>query len=305
MDYCIYKLKFKTPVHFGSGRLSGSLSSVCADTVFSAFCIEALKIYGTAGIERLYNAACNDELLISDAMPYIENTFFIPKPACVVKADKQGDSVLKKKFKNLKYIPVGELNNFLSGSFIPDDISFGYESTRSAVWVKENDDNQPYNIGLYHFDSSSGKTGLYIIVSTQGETGALIDELMESLSYTGIGGKVSSGFGKFEYTYNELDKAFKERLGTDCSRYMSLSLSMPNEEELTSALDGASYEIIKRSGFVASKDYSDTPLKKQDFYCFKSGSCFTKRFKGGIYDVSCQGRHPVYRYAKPFFIGIE
>ena len=45
-------------------------------------------------------------------------------------------------------------------------------------------------------------------------------------------------------------------------------------------------------------------LKKNDFYCFKSGSCFKNRFDGNIFDVSCNGAHAVYRYAKPIFISL-
>ena len=54
MNYSIYKLKFNTGVHFGTGVLSESEYTFRADQLFSALYIEALK----QGSEKeLYEAA--------------------------------------------------------------------------------------------------------------------------------------------------------------------------------------------------------------------------------------------------------
>ena len=86
---------------------------------------------------------------------------------------------------------------------------------------------------------------------------------------------------------------------------MTLSLSLPDEEELESVLEFARYKLVKRSGFVASTNYADEFQRKKDFYLFEAGSCFKKMFKGNIYDVSAYGNHPVYRYAKGFFLEVS
>ena len=39
-------------------------------------------------------------------------------------------------------------------------------------------------------------------------------------------------------------------------------------------------------------------------YVFAAGSCFKNEFEGDIYDVTNGGSHPVYRYAKPLFMGV-
>ena len=69
-------------------------------------------------------------------------------------------------------------------------------------------------------------------------------------------------------------------------------------------MQDARYLLQRRSGFIASDDYSDKNVKKNDLYTFAAGSAFKNSFSGDIYDVSGNGRHPVYRYAKPFFIGL-
>ena len=44
MEYEIYKMNFLTGVHFGDGMLNQSGYTFCADTLFSALYIEALKL---------------------------------------------------------------------------------------------------------------------------------------------------------------------------------------------------------------------------------------------------------------------
>lgn len=86
--------------------------------------------------------------------------------------------------------------------------------------------------------------------------------------------------------------------------HLLLSTALPKEDELSEALDGASYKLIKRSGFVASTEYAPESRKKRDLYVCSAGSCFQHCFKGDIYDVSDGGNHSVYRYAKPLFMGV-
>lgn len=86
---------------------------------------------------------------------------------------------------------------------------------------------------------------------------------------------------------------------------MTLSMSLPLQDELEHALNGASYQLVKRSGFVNSENYSDVYMRKKDLYVFASGSCFFNKYQGDIYDVSSEGSHPVYRYAKPMFLEVK
>ena len=61
----------------------------------------------------------------------------------------------------------------------------------------------------------------------------------------------------------------------------------------------AHYKLIKRGGFVQSATYALTQRKKRDMWVFESGSVFSQKFEGSIFDVNdMQGSHPVYRYAR-------
>ena len=136
------------------------------------------------------------------------------------------------------------------------------------------------------------------------EAKILMEELMESLSYIGIGGKKTSGLGKFIFRAGKTNAVLENLLKKETNRYMLLSGALPQDQELDTVLEKASYGLEKRSGFVSSENYADEQQKKNDLYLLKAGSCFETQFEGDIYDVGCGGSHPVYRYAKALFVGV-
>ncbi len=303
MNYKIYRLSFNTPVHFGSGVLNESLIGFCADTLFSALYIEALKMK-TA--DQLYNMVDEGKLLISDAFPYIGNQYFLPKPMIYVEPKKQGNSTEKKQYKKLKYVSVSEMSRFLSGDLdlekcSLDNLGKEYSQVMSAV-RREEEDALPYRVGNYIFNDDCG---LYIIVALENDdVRFLLEELLISLSFSGIGGKKSSGKGKFVLKNGVMDDSLQEMLSKDSGKYMLIASALPRKQEMQEALEGASYLLQKRSGFVYSETYADEEMKKRDLYTMQSGSCFNRKFLGDIYDVGEGGNHAVYRYAKGLFVGV-
>lgn len=310
MNEYIIKLSFKTPVHFGNGRLTSSENSICADTLFSAFYKEAIKIDGIQYAEKLRKYAENGMFKISDLLPFYNDTLFIPKPPVPLNIEAQDDSSLKKKFRKLSFLPVNDLASYMTGNYNPDialDMldSFGKYSVRSNVKINKSEDNEPFSVGVFTFNKNSG---LYFVAYCEDSSDDILFDILDSLSYTGIGGELSSGLGKFDYTYiesNKMPKSFSDRLHGAYRRYISLSISLPSDNELDKAMTNSDFEIIKRSGYVSSESYSDKPLRKNDLYCFKAGSIFESKFDGIIADVSNNGNHPVYKYAKPLWFGID
>jgi CRISPR-associated protein Csm4 len=158
-------------------------------------------------------------------------------------------------------------------------------------------------VGVFHFSEGNG---LYIIVGYEEEKAKMLaEDLLDSLSYAGIGGKRSAGLGRFEFRTCKLEESLKVRLQEKGTRYMSLSVSLPKEEELERVVAGADFQMIKRSGFVASSQYADEFLRKKDLYVMNAGACFRKVFDGDVYDVASIGKHPVYRYAKPLLMEVD
>ena len=179
-----------------------------------------------------------------------------------------------------------------------------YEMTQKAsISYEEGLDALPYYIGSYHFSKNAG---LYVIIGYEDtEAFQFISSLIEGLSYSGIGGKRTSGYGKFQAKYKNMDPQLKQRLNVNkYQKMMSLSISLPKDDEIEKVCTEVQFQLIKRSGFVNSMTYADTFRKKKDFYGFVAGSCFKIPYQGDIYDVSIYGKHPVYRYAIPIFMGV-
>ena len=307
MEYILYKLKFQNAVHFGKKNLDDGEYFCCADTIFSALCQEAIKM-GDDVLQQLCRYTKNGELLFSDAFPYMGDTYYLPKPMKRIEtADRTGDSVIKKAYKKLKYIPIDKLDVYLNGNYdilhAPNLDDLCHFEMKEAVSIRGEEETAPYRIGTYYYNEGNG---LYMIIGYQGKKAAgLAEELFINLSFSGIGGKRASGFGRFQLYSNRPPHELIKRLNSDGNRFMSLSVALPREEELETVLDKAEYLLCKRSGFVASDLYAPEQMRKKDLYVFQAGSCFSTRFCGDLYDVSDKGGiHPVYRYAKPMLMEV-
>lgn len=97
MNRVIYKLDFKTGVHFGNGSLSDTVSTFQADTLFSALCIEAVRMGGDEKINKFVDYVKENKIKFSDSFPYIDNMFFIPKPFKPLEIKKKVMEIQKKK----------------------------------------------------------------------------------------------------------------------------------------------------------------------------------------------------------------
>lgn len=277
MTKSIIKMKFQSPIHIGNRSLSDSEYEIMADTIFSALCIES------GNIPRLVDEANRGNLKISNALPYIDDFYYIPKPLLHVEQESEE----YKLFKKIEYITQDTLDSFLKGTLYPKDELESFILGNSDIRTQVSVGGDPYVVGTYTFQANAG---LYIIVEHQSD---YVFEIFEKLQYSGIGGKRNSGFGRFSYS---VEKCFDFPKG---NKKILLNTAMAKEKELEKALDGANYLLQKRSGFIHQSRY-----KKQDFYTFKAGSVFENEFEGKIFDVG-NDEHPVYRYAIPMFLGVK
>lgn len=312
MNYKICKMKFQTEVHFGRGFLSDSEYSCYADTIFSALCHEYIKCKGVKKLEDFIKYFQEDSLFISDAFPYIKQQYYLPKPQI---SSKTKELKQKRMEKQIPYIPEEMIKNYFNGTFDASMVlsslsELGISSVHVKASIHGLEEANPYWVGSYRF---AEENGLYFLIGYKDKKG--YDELVEAvkaLSSTGIGGKVSSGYGSFEVTFEDVPSEWIDYLTTNERNqeegvYMSLSISLPKNEELNQILEHAHYKLIRRGGFVADTHSQSNGTiygkeqRKQDLYVFQAGSCHKGTYCGDIYDVSNSATHPVYRYAKPIF----
>ena len=307
MNYQIYKFDFQSAVHLGDGGLTRGKNTLCADTIFSALCHEAIK---ADQLEVLLESVRNNALRISDGLPYISNTYYIPKPLVQLSIERNGDSKAKKSLKKLEYIPVDKLDLYLAGKLDVDSErkkftdGFGKAELMEKAAIHEMTDSEPYAVSTFTYKKNSG---FYLIVGAEKpEIQDLISELLESLSYGGIGGKKSAGYGRFVLRMGKMDSYWEHRLSLEkYSTYCTLATCLPKQEELERSLEDSRYRLIKRSGFIDSDCYAPTYRKKKDSYLLAAGSSFRNQFDGELLEVSCGGQHPVYRYVKSLLVGVK
>lgn len=327
MNYYLYRLEFSSPVHFGESDSSHSLGTssmtFCADTLFSALCCTLKQSGREDGIERFAGAAREGRLLFSDAFPYNGDELYIPRPIASpppVSTETPVTSTRRKAMKKLQYIPLSMWGQYLGflyggGSFDAEaaKADFGVSGVTEKVSLNAvpfGEDSEPYSVGTFSF---SGGCGLYGIIGYEDRDElAFCLDLLRLLGLGGIGGKRSSGYGKFNISDDsayldspatEQAKLLAEMLYGDAGSWMLISAALPRDDELEQVLPGASCKLIRRGGFSYTTHYS-TPQKKSTQYFICSGSVFSVRFSGDIYNVS-DGPHPVLRYGKPMFLGVK
>ncbi len=124
--------------------------------------------------------------------------------------------------------------------------------------------------------------------------------------FSGIGGKQSSGLGKFDVQQSHVPAELMELIEDDQAEYqMLIGTALPVDVELDKVLCNGWYTLIRRGGFIRSQNYAPGQLKKRTMYMLAPGSCLQSRFTGGMSDLSDNGAHPVWRCGSTIFVGVK
>ena len=343
MNHYLYKLNFVTPLHLGDTYSGGGLdriTSIChSDTFFSALCNEAASY--SNGVDKLIQEAAKKNIRITDLFPYYDDQnngdsfLYVPKPILSFphenfheELDKeQKNAVRRKKQKKIEYIRASEMNDYLikarQGRIDLAELpEFGKEDILQKVNCR-GEETLPYAVGAYSFkkDEINGiHAGLYFIAAIDNkELEEWFYKLLQSLGYTGIGGRRSSGYGKFDFSYDEHicigedgeyvglyiddEHLYNMLKNDDSSTQMLLSGLIPNAQDTDDVKKGT-YKLLKRSGFVQS-DSTSSAQKRNSVYMLASGSCFEKRVQGQMVKLNVTSvAHPIYRYGYGLYAGL-
>jgi CRISPR-associated protein Csm4 len=313
MEHFLYRLNFSTALHIGKDTGGPSLDDgqmiIHADTLFSALCCEA--VHG-GRITQLVKYFADGILSISDALPYVGDEIFLPRPVLFTENRKRaGDSALAKALKNKDYIPLSFFGDYLKSmqqldfnlESLKSESDFGYLTTLTRVAIKGNSPPLPYHVAAWRFADGCG---LYIIVrSEREEARTIFESLLAELGLSGIGGKQSSGWGKFKVEPGPLPDELLKLLEDKQAKYqMLMGTALPVDSELDTVLPGGWYKLLRRGGFIRSENYAHRQMKKRTIYMLAPGSCLRSRFKGAMFDLSDNGAHPVWRCGNTLFVGV-
>lgn len=334
MNYYILPLRFTSPVHFGNTANGGYLDKVSltisSDSFFSALCNE---LSHTESIQQLVQALDTGRLALSSLFPYHAKEdgtwdFYVPRPGMIATIDEDEAlsfeelkrlSTAHKQVKSIQYIRASELYAGKATTVLSEPI-FGELMMISKV-NKRGSVSQPYTVGSYSFRNN---TGLYVLIGAEDDE--LLDDIVEiitSLGYTGIGGKRSSGYGKFivaddpiwiseETVYGLSDhpaEADDVALYTMLTRqagngsFMSMSVVAPKADEIKN-IEGT-YKIKKRSGFVYSESLVNDQ-KRNSYYVLAEGALLKHPLVGQVHELSIDGLdHVMYRNGKGLWLEVS
>ena len=331
--YLLYKLKFPNGIHIGEAGsigLEATALTVPSDTFYSAIYSEYMKLYND---DELLEMSESGKFKISDLLPFkntgkYEISFYLPKPFVSIERKRKSEeqTVDRKKVKALTYIPASRLKDYCSflenGTDFPEiDQEFGKKQLYTKNKISRiGEDTELYNIEVFKFNEESG---LYFIVELPEEWQDKFENILNSLSLTGIGGKKTSGYGQFLLEEDPMifdgedfekieseDDAFINRAlyRRENNKYLLLSSYSPSLEqnEVEKIKEkGNGYHLIKRSGFVNNSSYSENPQKRKQVYMISSGSVFNFIPEGRLLDLKLNGNHSLYRMGKPIILGVD
>jgi CRISPR-associated protein Csm4 len=331
MSYYIYKLKFNTGIHFGSTEgsmgLDKSLISMQSDTLYSSLVSEIANIYGDDKLVSYINLTKKNEFLVSDLLPFIDGELFIPKPYLFFDREKdqnifEESSNDKKQIKKINFIPIEKFSIYIKylkkgGIFPLENYNFGAFSFQMKNKLEVKKDTQLFGIETFKLAENAG---LYFLLKCPKKHILEVENALESLGLTGIGGKKSAGYGNFEFYSDPIELFFdddfevespsdlllKKALKKESDYYLLLSNYLPTVEEIEKLLKKDSFfALSKRSGFITINSYSKTPQKRKQLHMISSGSLLNFKPEGKLVDLKLHGNHSIYRSGKPLFIGVD
>lgn len=308
----IYYLKFITPFRFGKdGNLVNNQFICYGDTFFSAFIIEWIRLFSVAQIDEIIEEVNENKILFSDFQPYQGDVLYLTKPLLEQRIKIKEPNQIKEE-KKINFLSIDQLIDLVRNQnpkTLTKEPEFSRDDKRVCLNKMDSQKPEPFFLTSQRLSENSG---FYLMVELPKKRIDAFDQVIESLGETGIGGKRSSGFGKFiiekvtdlsNDLLSDSEGKLKKIWGKKTNLYLNLAPLLPLKEEIDKVKKGT-YRLIQRRGFVYSDNYASQALKRKQVTMIEGGSCFLDHIKGSVVDLSAYEAHPVYRYGKGFFLGV-
>ncbi len=326
MAYYLYQLTFDTPVHFGDASFGGSLErsswEYTSDRLFSSLCCEMASQGEMDLIDNMVQLAQDGQFLLSDLLPYQlgahdDLELFLPIPYVYMEGkekiknlDMQEAKKLsahRKQVKKQAYCRVSELEEYCSclrsGEIFRARSQWEPGAEQFAERVNcRGEKKLPYYVKNNIFRQGAG---MYFIVQMPDDMEGIFGRVLESLGLSGIGGKRSSGCGRFHLADDPLLLEPGIYQDTDClyamltarsKGYMCISSLLPEPHQADIVRQGM-YRLRKSSGFTDG-------IKRNSIYMLAAGSYLPEKLPGLLLDMGESNGHPVWRYGKGLYVGI-
>ena len=311
----LVKLDFKNnPAHFGELGIGMEETSerVRSDTLFSAWVIAYARLgQDLKGLLERFQEPKERPFQLSSTFIYQETldkketTYYLPRPKNLpINYPIGNDLDIAKSYKKLEFLPLKLWQKWYQGiGFSKNDLSSLKGQYNDCFEIQKQPkvaiDRLTRATNLYHTafvryrSEGNNKSGLYFLIKINDL--AIENDLRASLSLLGeegIGGERSSGAGRFEPSWHDLDKTW-DSLVTFKEKNAQSLISLYWDDELIS-LENSSYELQERGGWITS---SAKNQRRKKVMMFAEGSVFTDIPIGKLADVTPPEftQHKIYR----------
>jgi len=350
MKYLV-ELQFDHAVHYGSSVAGYGVEEVdetChSDTLFSGIINQLAAVEDLISEFSLKNFLEEFDLHTS---PFRVSSFgivkgmeyFLPKPLIEPSVSFSEPSIqkYKKDFRKLKWIHLEDFYKWQNKMLSIDDIKGYFESNTNEPPPKAPSFLQAFTKAQHIRDRETDSTQLYhtgqlfygdevypfFLVDFNSETLSWewFKEALRLLGISGLGGRRSSGYGKFTLRYEpiligadgslwpkEVRETTRHRkaielwnkvLSHESEGCYLFSLLKPKEIIIN---DYLAYNLLIRKGWFFSNS-GFYQMKRKTVYMFSEGSMFRKPIEGKLLNISPDElpdeHHEIYRYGHPFTI---
>jgi len=292
-------------VHFGEKGIGLEAASPgLASDGFASALISAAARSGGEPDDLI--AAFEGDLRVSGLFPRIGERRFVPRPQ--VLPDIEG-AAPPKSLKRLAFVDTETYERWyikeeLADQPTVDRLSAALHSvyreylTARVALTRTTQESDFYQMSAYRFTTVGGaRAGLYAVIDCTDEQRSLIERSLAALAVYGIGGKRSSGYGAFEWSWSEGEapRAF-ERPKTDGTPVMLLSTVVPAEaDDLAAIASRGAYRIVEVRGWVTSAGV--VSRRRRSLRALAQGSVLPFEPRGRVVDCAPVdfSSHPVVR----------
>lgn len=325
-----YKLKFLSSFHIDAGTAVDGPSEtfIRSDTLFSAICSAANKLYGRETVKEFIKSS----LKLSSAFPYYYDELFFPRPLNFF--PNISNYVLQKEFKKIRFVSSEHLQK-LSAKQKFDEKYFDEKTANqfllNGCWLSKEKRKKENNEIEKIFDSAEiphivtdritnstqifyktevyfgENSGLFFLAEVDSILQPKFDAVIRFLGDEGIGADRTIGKGLFELK-EETNFALPSVKNADS--YLLISLYSASETEINNILPEESfYDFETRKGWI-----SNNTLNRKSLRMLTEGSVIKTKNSSSLEgetkivlsqsDYSDELSYDIYRYGKALTIPI-
>lgn len=285
--------------HFGELGigLEGCSERVRSDTLFSALAIAYARLYGSNELDalfKLFDNNGNPPFRLSSTFIYHYQgeckTYYLPRPKSLPINYPASDMTIVKDFKRLEFLPLSLWTKWYQGvGFEITDQeqlknkytdAFKFEMLPKVALDRSTQASNLYHVNFVRYHWQQEKSGLYFLLFLEGKDNKILETRLRGafnlLGEEGIGGERSGGSGRFKVKkWEKPPREWTDIIYFNKKNDAYSTIAMFWDQNISeNLLQGASYELIERGGWIFSPSGQQT--RRKMVRMFNEGSVFQK-----------------------------